>query len=95
MDTQGKPSYSADDCPTCASWREQRAGRSGPVCDGCGKAIAPLENVPAGYDAHTIDHWHFTQVGGKQALRPVKMRLCPPCYRKDWKKTYPKTKCPV
>src|SRR4051812_42890148 len=60
-----------------------------PPCQSCEKPIPEYLNVPAGYEAQTIDHWHLTSVGGFHSFKMSRRAVCLDCYREDWAKVYP------
>jgi hypothetical protein len=93
MDTLGKPSFPAESCPPCAGFSALEAKMGDRVCHGCEEVISDTDVF--GYESQTVDHWHISALGDKVAFKVVKRRLCAACYRKDWKKAYPKVKCPV
>jgi hypothetical protein len=84
IDTLGLPVSLAHTCKTCASWRGMQKGGAA-VCNDCGDQIPQYENVPSGYQAASIDHWHNL---GEKGFRVVKKVLCRECYLKDYKKAF-------
>lgn len=59
-------------------------------CDACGEDIPEcLWMGNAGYQSHTVDHWHRVMLDGKQAQKPIFRKLCAYCYDKDFARNYP------
>lgn len=84
IDTLGLPVSLAHTCKTCASWRDMQKGDR-PACHECEEPIPEYPNVPAGYQAASIDHWHNL---GEKGFRVVKKVLCRECYLKDYKRAF-------
>ena len=71
-------------CDTC------RSHKNG-CCDGCGKEFK-AEDAKYHSQSH---HFHPGSVAGVPGTIAIHKELCLDCYRKDWKKVYPKEKLPV
>ncbi|MEM3169997.1 MAG: hypothetical protein QW838_04415 [Candidatus Nitrosotenuis sp.] len=85
---EDKPTYEPARCPVCKAWRA--LDKENPVCQSCKKEIPEYQNMGrAGFEAVTIDHWHFAQVNDINGRAPINKRLCRECYLKDYKANYP------
>lgn len=91
--TQGKPTYSADNCPECKEWEKEDAltmkNRAKLLCMDCRGEIKSAETMNSGYKSFTVRHWHFKGLGSSDGLQVRFARLCHDCMLKDWEVLYP------
>jgi hypothetical protein len=71
-------------CETCQAHKTNH-------CDGCGEKF---EDGQQKYRSQSFHH-HPGSVDGTPGTYAIHKALCLACYRKDWKKVYPKEKLPV
>jgi hypothetical protein len=79
--------YKPQDVEWCDTCREHETGK----CDGCKKAFDSQEQK---YRSQSF-HYHPVHIDGSPGTYGIHKTLCLECYRKDWKKVYPKEKLPV
>lgn len=65
-------------------------------CDTCRRPIPKYEAMQgAGFQSHTVDHYHDESFGRGKALRiPVLLELCHECYLKDFQIFCPNSPLP-
>lgn len=75
-------------CRQCESLEKRRDGEN--VCDECLRPIPKYDNMGgAGFESHSIHHFHTEEEGVKTLNLPVHLQLCHECYLKDFEKNYP------
>lgn len=84
-------------CPHCAAIEAAKQHKDGGrACDGCGAKIPVYVAMQgAGYESHTVHHWHLMELGSRAAWGPVMLELCRDCYLKDFAANYPDHPLPV
>ncbi len=78
-------------CPHCAAFDARKLNADGSRnCDGCGCRIPVYVAMQgAGYESHTVHHWHLQDLGARAAWAPSMLELCRECYLKDHAAFYP------
>lgn len=90
-------------CEFCAAWAAKKEIRDsitnrllGRRCDDCGERIERRLGMDgAGFQSHTMHHYHPGELEGKKIDEPIMRELCGKCYLIDHAKAYPASAPPV